>query len=196
MKELFAQFRVALIVVLSLAVLVCGLYPAIVWILAQGIFPANANGSLIMQEGKPVGSVLIGQRFIGPGYFHPRPSAAGNGYDAGSSGGSNLGPISRKLVDAVKKRVHDYRTENGLPPDVLIPVDAVTTSASGLDPHISVKNAYLQAPRIALVRGMSENVVIREIGKHIEGRDLGILGERRVNVLKLNMTLDDIMKKN
>lgn len=194
MKNLLIELRVALIATISLAVLVCGIYPVIVWILAQELFTAEANGSLIMRAGKTTGSNLIGQGFIDSKYFHPRPSAAGSGYDAASSGGSNLGPMSKKLVDAVKQRVFDYRAENGIPPDVLIPADAVTASASGLDPHISVMNAYLQAPRVAKVRELSEKTVLREVAISTEKRDLGILGEPRVNVLKLNMALDSILK--
>jgi potassium-transporting ATPase KdpC subunit len=194
MKNLLAELRVALIATITLAVLVCGIYPAIMWVLSQGFFPAEANGSLIMGGGKLTGSNLIGQGFVDAKYFHSRPSAAGSGYDAARSGGSNLGPMSRKLVDAVKQRVHDYRAENGLAPDALVPADAVTASASGLDPHISMKNAYLQAPRVASVRGLSEKTVLREIATYTEGRDLGIFGETRVNVLKLNMALDGIIR--
>jgi K+-transporting ATPase ATPase C chain len=194
MKNLLTELRVALIATISLAVVVCGIYPGIVLLLAQGLFPAEANGSLIMRGGKVTGSNLIGQRFVDAKYFRPRPSAAGSGYDAASSGGSNLGPMSMKLVEEVKQRVYDYRAENGLPPDVLVPADAVTTSASGLDPHISVRNAYLQAPRVAKARELSEKTVLREVVISTESRDLGILGEPRVNVLKLNMALDGILR--
>ena len=194
MKNLLTELRVALIATLSLAVLVCGIYPAMVWVLAQGLFPAEANGSLIMRSSRIAGSKLIGQGFIDSKYFHPRPSAAGSGYDAASSGGSNLGPLSKKLADAVKQRLFDYRAENGLAPDVLVPADAVTASASGLDPHISLKNAYLQAPRVAKARELSEKTVLREVAIATENRDLGILGEPRVNVLKLNMALDGILR--
>ena len=175
---------------LSLAAILCGVYPLVVWLLAQGLFPANANGSLIMGNGKILGSSLISQESTGPKYFHPRPSAAGHGYDATSSGGSNLGPLSRKLVETVRQRVNEYKSENNLRPDALVPVDAVTTSASGLDPHISVKNALVQAPRVAKARGLSEDLVLKQIKLHTEGRDLGILGEPRVNVLMLNLALD------
>jgi K+-transporting ATPase ATPase C chain len=194
MKNLLTELRVALIATISLAVVACGIYPALVWVLAQGLFPAEANGSLIMRGGKVTGSNLIGQGFVDAKYFRPRPSAAGSGYDAASSGGSNLGPMSKKLAEAVKQRVSDYRAENGLPPDVLVPADAVTASASGLDPHISVRNAYLQAPRVAKVRALSEKTVLREIVISTESRDLGIFGEPRVNVLKLNMALDGILR--
>ena len=190
MKGLIRELRISLIATLSLAVILCVIYPSIVWVLGQGLFPAKANGSLIMKSGKPIGSSLIGQGFVGPKYFHPRPSAAGQGYDAAGSGGSNLGPTSKKLVDQVRQRVIDYRTENGLSQDVLVPADAVTASASGLDPHISVKNALLQAKRVARTRGLSEERVHRQIDAHTEGRDLGIFGEPRVNVLLLNLALD------
>jgi K+-transporting ATPase ATPase C chain len=132
----------------------------------------------------------LGQQFAGPGYFHPRPSAAGDGYDAANSGGSNLGPTSQKLIVVVKERSAAYRAENNLAPGVLIPVDAVTSSGSGLDPHISVPNALLQARRVAEARGLGEEAVRRSIAAHTEGRDLGILGEPRVNVLMLNLDLD------
>ncbi|OPX94060.1 MAG: Potassium-transporting ATPase C chain [Syntrophorhabdus sp. PtaB.Bin006] len=194
MKNLFTELRVALIATIVLALLVCGIYPAMVWVVAQGLFPTEAKGSLIMRGGKITGSDLIGQGFIDSKYFHPRPSAAGSGYDATSSGGTNLGPTSKRLVDTIKQRVFAYRSENGLAPDILVPADAVTASASGLDPHISLKNAYLQAPRVAKARELSEKTVLREVAIATESRDLGILGEARVNVLKLNIALDGILR--
>jgi K+-transporting ATPase ATPase C chain len=190
MKGLITEIRISLIATLSLAFLLCGIYPLLVWTLAQGLFPAEANGSLAMRKGVVVGSALIAQGFSGPKYFHPRPSAAGQGYDATSSGGSNLGPLSQKLVDAVTQRVAAFRAENGLAPDALVPADAVTASGSGLDPHISLKNAMLQAPRVARARNLSEDVVRRKIAAHTEGRTLWVLGEPRVNVLMLNLDLD------
>jgi K+-transporting ATPase ATPase C chain len=192
MKALIADLRISLLATLSLAVILCGLYPLVVWILAQGLFPAKANGSMVVKEGKVVGSSLIAQGFTGPKYFHPRPSAAGKGYDATDSGGSNLGPLSKKLVGAIAQRVMDYRAENNLPPDVSVPADAVTASASGLDPHISVRNALLQAPRVARARGLGEKSVLRQIEVYTEGPDLGVLGEPRVNVLLLNLALDEL----
>ena len=189
-KTLIAELRISLLATLSLAVILCGLYPLAVWILAQGLFPWKANGSMVVQDGKIVGSSLIAQGFTDPKYFHPRPSAAGQGYDAASSGGSNLGPISKKLVEAIGQRVMDYRAENHLAPDAVVPADAVTTSASGLDPHISVENALLQAPRVAEARGLTEEAVVKMINIHTEHRQLGILGEPRVNVLLLNVALD------
>jgi K+-transporting ATPase ATPase C chain len=159
-------------------------------VVAQGVFPHQANGSLIQADGKIVGSSLLAQGFAGPAYFHPRPSAAGQGYDAANSSGTNLGPTSKKLIEDVKQRVADYRAENGLPPDATVPADAVTSSASGLDPHIGVENAMLQAGRVAKARGMSLKAVSQKIRNHAEGRDLMILGEPRVNVLMLNLDLE------
>lgn len=190
MKELLVQLRTSVIATISLAVLLCGVYPLAVWTLAQGFFPAKANGSMVSWKGIVAGSRLIAQGFTDPRYFHPRPSAAGAGYDTEASGGSNLGPISRKLVDTVRQRVLNYRKENGLDPSTLIPSDAVTASASGLDPNISVRNALLQAPRVAKSRGLSMEEVQKKIQGHTEGRDLGIFGEPRVHVLMLNLALD------
>jgi K+-transporting ATPase ATPase C chain len=137
---------------------------------------------------------LIGQGFAGPKYFHPRPSAAGRGYDAVRSGGSNLGPTSKKLVDAVRQRAADYRAENNLGPETMVPADAVTASASGLDPHISLKNALLQTPRVARARGLDKMAVRKLAEAYTQGRDLGILGEPRVNVLMLNLALDGMSR--
>ena len=194
MKNMLSQFRVAVGVTISLAVVLCGVYPLVVWALSQGLFPHEAEGSLIQRGGNIVGSELIAQNFSSPKYFHPRPSAAGEaGFDAGNSSGSNLGPLSKKLADAVKERVEAYRVENGLPPDALVPADAVTASGSGLDPHIGLKNAFLQAPRVAQARGIGSEALEKIIHAHTEGRDFGIFGEPRVNVLKLNLALDKEM---
>ena len=191
MKNLISELRTALVATVLLALIVCGIYPLIVWGVSQALFPNKANGSLIVQEGKVVGSELLAQNFVDAKYFHPRPSSAGEtGYDGGSSGGSNLGPTSKKLIDSVKERVAAYRAENNVSPTTPIPADAVTASASGLDPHIGVGNAMLQAPRVARARGISEEAVKQRIRSHTEDRDLGILGEPRVNVLKLNLSLD------
>jgi potassium-transporting ATPase KdpC subunit len=188
-KSIINELRISFIATVCLAVLLCGVYPALVWAIAQGLFHSQANGSLVSVKGQVIGSSLLGQQFAGPGYFHPRPSAAGDGYDAANSSGSNLGPTSQKLITAVKERVDAYRAENNLAPGVLIPVDAVTSSGSGLDPHISVKNALLQAGRVAKARGVGEEALRKKILSHTEGRDLGIFGEPRVNVLMLNLDL-------
>jgi K+-transporting ATPase ATPase C chain len=190
MKYFIHELRISLMATLSLAVLLCGIYPLLVWIVGQGLFPAESNGSLLVHKGTLAGSGLLSQGFTDPEYFHPRPSAAGQGYDAANSGGSNLGPLSKKLVDGVRQRVVDYRIENGLGPDALVPADAVTASASGLDPHISVKNAQLQAKRVAKARSLTVEVVMKKIDAHTEGRTFGILGEPRVNVLMLNLELE------
>jgi K+-transporting ATPase ATPase C chain len=191
MTNLATQLRISVVATLLLAIIVSGIYPLVVWGLAQVLFPGKADGSLVVRDGKTVGSELIAQNFTDPKYFHPRPSAAGDvGYDATSSGGSNLGPTSKKLIDAVKKRIAAYRAENNLPATASVPADAVTDSASGLDPHISVENALIQAARVAKARGIGEKEMQAKIKAHIEGRDLGILGEPRVNVLELNLSLD------
>jgi len=193
MKNMIAELRASVIVTLLLVVLCCGFYPLVVWAIAQGAFPHQANGSLVEAKGKIVGSSLLAQGFAGPAYFHPRPSAAGQGYDAANSSGTNLGPTSKKLIEGVKQRVADYRAENGLPPDAPVPADAVTSSASGLDPHISPENAMLQAGRVAKARGLSLEEVISKIDARTEGRGLMILGEPRVNVMMLNLDLDGKM---
>ena len=190
-KNLIAEFRISFIATLMLTVLLCGIYPLIVWITAQLFFDHTANGSLVTRKAVVIGSSLIAQRFDDEKYFYPRPSAAGQGYDASNSGGSNLGPLSKNLIDAVKKRVIDYRAENGLAADALVPADAVTASGSGLDPHISVKNAMLQARRVARARVMREEIVLDKVKAHTERRDAWVLGEPRVNVLLLNLALDE-----
>jgi potassium-transporting ATPase KdpC subunit len=194
MKNIITEIRIALLATLSLAVILCGFYPLVVWALSQGLFPDKANGSLIMEKQLIRGSSLIAQGFSHPKYFHPRPSAAGQGYDGLSSAGSNLGPLSRKLNDTLKERLDRYRAENRLSPEVLVPADAVTASGSGLDPHISLKNALLQAPRVAASRGLGDKTVLKQLEHFTEGRDLGVFGEPRVNVLMLNLALDGIVK--
>jgi len=191
MKQFFSHIRGAVVSTLVLAVVCCGLYPLIVFGISQVLFRDQANGSLITgADGNVRGSKLLGQAFSEAKYFHPRPSAAGNGYDATSSGGSNLGPTSRKLNDAIKDRVAAYRKENGLGENDSLPADAVTASGSGLDPQISLRNAELQTPRIAKARGLSEQKVRELIQENTDGRDLGVLGEPGVNVLNLNLALD------
>jgi K+-transporting ATPase ATPase C chain len=191
MKDLIRELRTSLIATLSLAIILCGIYPLIIWVFAQGLFPAKANGSLLVRDGKVIGSSFIGQGFTDPKYFHPRPSAAGGGYDGAHSGATNWGPLSKELIDAVRDRVVAYRAENDLPSDTPVPADAVTASASGLDPHISVKNALLQARRVAKARSMSVEVILRKIEDYTERRTFGILGEPRVNVLMLNLDLGE-----
>jgi K+-transporting ATPase ATPase C chain len=193
MKNIITELRISLVATLSLAVILCGIYPLIMWLLSQGLFPHQANGSLIMRKGTVVGSSLLAQGFTDPKYFHPRPSAAGQGYDPINSGGSNLGPLSQKLIDGAKQRIAAYRVENNLGPDAPVPIDAVTASGSGLDPHISLQNALLQADRVAKARGMSRELLRKTIESRTEGRDLGILGEPGVNVLMLNLDLDNRM---
>jgi len=191
MKELLAELRGAVLGTLVLAVVCCGLYPLMVFGVSQMLFRDQANGSLILdREGTVRGSKLLGQGFTGERYFHPRPSAAGNGYDAADSGGSNLGPTSHKLRDAIQARVEAYRKENGLRASESVPADAVTASGSGLDPHISLRNAELQAFRVARARGLSEARLRELIQLHTAGRDLGVLGDPGVNVLTLNLALD------
>ncbi len=191
---MITELRIALLATLSLVIILCGFYPLLVWALSQGLFPDQANGSLIKEKQTIRGSSLIAQGFGHPKYFHPRPSAAGQGYDGLSSAGSNLGPLSQKLNDSLKERLTQYRTENKLSPDVLIPADAVTASASGLDPHISLKNALLQTARVATARGVGDQTVLKQIEHYTQGRDWGIFGEPRVNVLMLNLALDQLIQ--
>lgn len=193
--------------VLVMAVLFGLVFPSIITAIAHLGFRHQANGSLIKKDGKVIGSELIGQQFKGPGYFHPRPSAAGSGYDAANSGATNLGPTSDKLINGIHKKLPDgkdapgnfegvkdlaaaYRKENGVRGGAKLPADAVTRSASGLDPDISPANADLQVARVARARGMDEGAVRGLVARNTQGRQLGLLGEPRVNVLKLNMALD------
>lgn len=193
MKELFSQLRGAVMATLVLAVVCCGIYPLVIFGIAQVAFPEKANGSLITDaKGAVVGSKLLGQGFTGEKYFHPRPSAAGNGYDAANSSGSNLGPTSQKLHDAVKERVEAYRKENGLKDTDAVPADAATASGSGLDPHISLRNAELQAARVAKARNLSVEKVREFIRAHTDSAGLGFLGEPGVNVLQVNLSLDSL----
>src|SRR5262245_43417108 len=190
--QIVAQTRTAVLMVVVLTVLTGLVYPLALTGIAQVLFPFQAHGSLLTApDGTVIRSALIGQRFANPEYFHPRPAAAGSdGYDAGASGGSNLGPTNRKLVDAVVERAAAYRQENGLAADAAVPVDAVTASASGLDPEISSANAALQVRRVADARTLPEEGVRALVAENTSGRTLGILGEPRVNVLRLNLALD------
>ena len=194
--ELARQARRAALMTVVLTVLTGIIYPLAVTGLAQVIFPYQANGSLIRDsQGTVIGSELIGQNFADAKYFHPRPSAAGEkGYDASASSGSNLGPTNKKLIDSVQERAAAYREENGLAPGAQVPVDAVTASASGLDPEISPANALLQIKRVAVARAMPEAQVKALVDQNTRGRTLGILGEPGVSVLKLNLALDGLSK--
>jgi len=192
MRALLRQLRPAIMVMLMFT-LICGVaYPLLSTAIGQVAFGDKADGSLIRRNGVVVGSALIGQTFKDPKYFQPRPSAAGQGYDGSASSGSNLGPTNPDLIDAVKQRVSDYRAANGLATDAPVPVDAVTASGSGLDPHISVANAEIQSARVAKVRGLTVDAVLGLVKQYTDGRKLGVLGEPGVNVLRLNLALDDL----
>jgi K+-transporting ATPase ATPase C chain len=191
MKKLLSDLRTAFAATIVLAVVCCGLYPLVVFGLGQALFRDKANGSLITgPDGKTAGSRLLGQQFSGEKYFHPRPSSAGNGYDASNSGGSNLGPTSQKLRDSIAQNLADYRQQNGLATNAVVPADAVTGSGSGLDPHISPENAALQAPRVAKARSLPVEKVRELIRLNTDQPNLGFLGDPGVNVLALNLALD------
>ena len=185
------QIVPALVAFLALTVLTGIAYPLAVTGISQLAFGDRANGSLLERDGRVVGSKLIGQPFAAAGSFQPRPSAAGDGYDAMASSASNLGPTNQDLLDSVAERIAAYRHLNGLDPGTELPIDAVTASGSGLDPHISPANARLQAPRVAEERGFELDEVFALIEAHTTGRSLGFLGEPGVNVLELNLALDD-----
>jgi K+-transporting ATPase ATPase C chain len=197
MKTILAELGRSIVATIFFAIILCGLYPLVVFGVSQLLFPHQANGSLLMdQSGAVRGSVLLAQNFTGAQYLHPRPSAAGsNGYDPTSSSGSNLGPTSSNLVANITQNIATYRSDNGLATNTPVPADAVTASASGLDPHISVANAELQTPRVAKARGLSEDRVRELVKQNTSGRDLGVFGEPRVNVMTLNFALDQLSQK-
>jgi K+-transporting ATPase ATPase C chain len=184
------QIRPALAAMVALTLLTGCVFPLVLFGLGTCLFPDQAAGSLVTNHGAIAGSRLIGQSFTQPAYFQPRPSAAGNGYDATQSGGTNYGPANPKLIDAVREAARDFRIRNGLPADATVPIDAVTSSGSGLDPHISPENAALQVPRVARERGVGEELVRRLVAEHTEGRQAGFIGAPQVSVLDLNLALD------
>jgi K+-transporting ATPase ATPase C chain len=184
------HLRAAILGVILLTLLTGCVFPLALFGLGRLFFRDGAEGSLVMRGGVVAGSRWIGQNFIQPQYFHPRPSAAGTGYDGTSSGGTNLGPLNKKLIDDVRQLADEYRRDNGLAPDAIVPADAVTRSGSGLDPHISPLNAALQLPRVARARGQTEDVVRRLLADYTDGRQWGFLGDPRVAVLDLNLALD------
>jgi K+-transporting ATPase ATPase C chain len=185
-EQILPGLRIKIFMTIVLGII----YPLAMTGISQALFSHRANGSLIRSGNQVIGSELLGQNFTKPEYFHPRPSSAGNGYDATASSGSNLGPTSAKLLTDIKTRVDQYRAENGLSPETQVPADAVTGSASGLDPHISPANATMQAARVARARGIAVDKVTEIIARFTEPASLGLLGEPRLNVLKLNMALD------
>ena len=188
---MYAQLRPALFMIVAFTVITGLAYPLAITGISQMVFPAQANGSLVERDGHVVGSALIGQAFTSNRYFHPRPSAAGNGYDATSSGGSNLAQSNARLVQRIQGDIDKLAAEN---PGHSVPIDAVTTSGSGLDPDITPDNAYFQAPRVARARKLTDNQLHQLIDQHTSGRTFGLLGEPRVNVLELNLALDQLSK--
>ncbi len=188
--RLRAHLRTAVVSAISLTLLTGCVFPLLLFALGRLLCAPQAAGSLITRNGVVIGSRLIGQSFTRPEYFHSRPSAAGSGYDGTASGGTNLGPSNRKLIDGVRQLANEYRRSNGLLPDATVPIDAVTSSGSGLDPHISPANAQLQIARVARARGLDEDVVRRLVAGHTEGPQLGFMGSARVSVLDLNLALD------
>lgn len=198
MKNIFIDIKNTILATIILGVICCGIYPVVVWGLGQALFHYKANGSIITdRDGKVLGSEFIGQPFSSDKYFNSRPSAAGagSGYDATSSGGTNLGPTSQKLNDSIKAAVDAYRKQNNLPADALVPADAVTSSASGLDPHISPANAQIQAVRVAKARNLDLAKVQELVEQYTDKPFAGVIGDPGVNVLKLNLALDALTTK-
>ena len=195
MKAFLNELWTSILATVVLCIVVSGIYPILIWGVGQLLFPHQANGSLVERNGQILGSELLAQGFSGAKYFHPRPSAAGTGYDPLNSGGSNLGPTSQKLIDGIKANATQYRQENGLPPEAVVPADSVTASGSGLDPHISLQNAQLQIPRVAKERGLTEELVRGEVAKATDNPLLGLGGDPGVNILKLNLALDALTQK-
>jgi len=197
MKNILAEFGRSITATFFFAVVLCGVYPLIVFGASQLLFPHQANGSLLVDKSGAVrGSALLAQNFTGAQYFHPRPSAAGaNGFDATSSSGSNLGPTSSNLVANITRNIANYRAENNLGTNAPVPADAVTASGSGLDPHITPANAEIQITRVAKSRGLAEDRVLELVKQSTSGRDLGVFGEPRVNVMTLNFALDQLARK-
>jgi K+-transporting ATPase ATPase C chain len=192
------QLKPAILATLGLTILTGCVFPLFLYAIARPVFPNQVQGSLIMRDGVVVGSKLIGQLFTKPEYFQSRPSAAGRGYDGTASGGTNLGPNNPQLTHGsanftgIWQLAEEYRKRNALSPEAAVPIDAVTRSGSGLDPHISPENAELQVPRVAHTRGLSEEVVRQLVAEHTEGAQLGFLGRPRVSVLELNLALDQL----
>lgn len=192
------QVKPAILATLGLTILTGYIFPLLLYAMARPLFSRQVKGSLLMRNGVVVGSEFIGQAFTRPEYFQSRPSAAGNGYDGTASGGTNFGPNNPQLTSGsanftgIRQLAEEYRKQNALPAEAAIPIDAVTRSGSGLDPHISPENAELQVPRVARARGFNEEVVRRLVAKHTEGPQLGFLGKPRVSVLELNLALDQL----
>jgi potassium-transporting ATPase KdpC subunit len=201
-KSVREQLRPAVLSTIVLTILTGGVFPLLLFAIARPLFPHQAGGSLLTVRGVVIGSELIGQEFTRPEYFHPRPSAAGSGYDGTSSGGTNLALDNPRLKDGaagfagIRQLAEEYRKSNGLTRDAFIPIDALTRSGSGLDPHISPANAALQVPRVARARGLSEETVRRLVTEYTQERQFGFLGSPRVHVLELNLALDQMRKQN